>query len=100
MFAGDEAADAKVNNIIQHLSDKKTTITHGRHIGLAEAKKISGDHIVELEADQELQDLMLTVHHASIITLQATPCYKMMENHLGKGIHSDGTISPDPRIGR
>jgi hypothetical protein len=51
---------------------------------LAEAKTIFGDRVIELESDQKFQDLVLTVHHASVITLQATPCYKMVENHVGR----------------
>ena len=84
MFAGDAKSAAKINKIILHLTEKKTTRTHGRHIGLDEAKSIFGDHIIELEDDQRLQDLVLTIHHASVITLQATACYKMIENHAGK----------------
>jgi Serine dehydrogenase proteinase len=84
MLSGDPDADNKITRIIQHLTDSTTTMTHGRHIGLEEAKTIFGDYVVELEGDQRLQDLVLTVHHASIITLQATPCYKMVENHMGR----------------
>lgn len=84
MFSNDSEASEKIKNIIEHLTDSKKTKNHGRHISLNEAKNIFGDHIVELEGDQKLQDLVLTVHHASVITLQATNCYKMVENHLGK----------------
>jgi ClpP class serine protease len=84
MFNGDKEATKKIAKIIQHLTDKKTTIAHGRHIGLDEAKGVFGDRIVELEGDQKLQDLVLTVHHAAIITLQATSCYKMIENQDGR----------------
>lgn len=84
MFEGDKGATTQINNIINHLTEKKTTKTHGRHIGLEEAKGLFGDKIVELETDQKFQDLVLTVHHASIITLQATQCYKMIENHIGR----------------
>lgn len=84
MFDGEANAAQKVSKIIKHLTDKQTTKTHGRHIGLDEAKSIFGDKIVELETDQKLQDLVLTIHHASIITLQATGCYKMIENHTGR----------------
>ncbi len=84
MFGGEANSDQKVSKIIKHLTDKKTTKTHGRHIALDEARAIFGDKIIELETDQKLQDLVLTVHHASIITLQATGCYKMIENHTGR----------------
>ncbi len=84
MFRGDKQATKKVSKIIKHLTEKSTTKTHGRHIGLDEAKSIFGNKIIELEKDQTFQDLVLTVHHASIITLQATGCYKMIENHTGR----------------
>lgn len=84
MFAGDREAAAKIDRVIEHLTEKTSTITHGRHIALAEAKTIFGDHIVELEEDDKLQDMVLTVHHACIITLQATSCYKMIENHADR----------------
>ena len=84
MFAGSKAATPKINKIISHLTEKQTTITHGRHIGLEEAQTLFGDRIVTLESDQKLQDLVLTVHHASIVTLQATPAFKMIENHTGR----------------
>lgn len=84
MFEGDSKKDAKIKAIIKHLTDSKTTKTHGRHIALAEAKSIFGDKIEELEKEQKFQDAVLTVHHAASITLQATPCYKMIENHTGR----------------
>jgi len=84
MFDGDKSAKKKIDKIIKHLTDKKSTKTHGRHIGLDEAKEVFGDHIIELEKDQKFQDLVLTVHHASIITMQATQCYKMIENQTGR----------------
>ncbi len=84
MFQGDKSAKKKIDQIIRHLTDKESTKTHGRHISLDEAKSIFGDHIVELEGDQKFQDLVLTVHHAAIITLGATQCYKMIENQTGR----------------
>jgi hypothetical protein len=83
MFAGETNAKAKIKSIIEHLTDHKKTKNHGRHISVTEAKTIFGDKVEELEKDQILQDLVLTVHHAAVITLQATPCYKMIENDAG-----------------
>lgn len=84
MFKGEQGAAKKIKQIIDHLTDDKSTKNHGRHIALSEAKQIFGNHVVELEGDQKFQDLVLTVHHASIITLQATNCYKMIENQDGR----------------
>ena len=43
-----------------------------------------GLKIIRLEDDQKLQDLVLSVHHATSITFSATPAAKIIENHLGK----------------
>jgi hypothetical protein len=39
----------------------------------------------DLENDSDLQNAVLSVHHATLHTM-AGPCVKMTENHLGKGI--------------
>ncbi len=75
---------ARAKAIVGKLTEKKTTKTHGRHIGLAEAISILGDAVRPLEEDQRLQDAVLTVHHACLITLEATPCFKLIENHIGR----------------
>jgi polysaccharide deacetylase 2 family uncharacterized protein YibQ len=38
---------------------------------------------VSLEEEQRLQDAVLSVHHACIHTLTATPAVKIIENHMG-----------------
>ena len=76
---------AVADGIIDKLTEKKNTKFHGRHIGLDEASSIIGnDKIKKLEDDDKLQDAVLTVHHASIITMQATGCYKLIENQTGR----------------
>jgi len=42
-----------------------------------------GLNIEMLEEDPELQDAILTVHHACIHTLSSTGAYKIIENHVG-----------------
>lgn len=84
MFKNHRNKNQRVSKIIAHLSEKKTTMNHGRHIGLDEAKSLFGDKLVEIEGDNKLQDLILSIHHAAIITLHATDCYKIIENHAGR----------------
>ncbi|GAI15319.1 unnamed protein product, partial [marine sediment metagenome] len=40
--------------------------------------------IGNLEDDQDLQDLVLSVFHTTTHTFNATPAVKIIENHLGK----------------
>ncbi len=55
---------------------------HGRHIHSEQCKKI-GLKIKDFEKDQGMQDLILSVHHAFMITLAETPAAKIIENHNG-----------------
>lgn len=85
MLAGRANNDRLAADIVDKLTEKKNTKFHGRHIGLDEAISIIGEaNIRKLEDDQRLQDLVLTVHHATVITMQATGCYKIVENQAGR----------------
>lgn len=44
----------------------------------------AGLKITEMEEDQELQDIVLSVHHASALTVANTPVVKITENQDGK----------------
>lgn len=76
-------------SIAQNIVSKLTKIGHGighdRHINKDEAKGI-GLTVEDLEDNQNLQDLILTVHHAFIHTFSNGPILKGIENHEGIGI--------------
>ncbi len=82
MFFNDKKTDIK--KIVDKLSDYKQMKTHFRHIGLNEAQKI-GLKISQIEHDNELQDIVLAIHHACIHTLNSTPAIKIIENQNGIG---------------
>src|SRR5574337_299661 len=82
MFGEDPNAKQKAASIVEHLTDFTGNKTHNRHIPVEECEKI-GLNIERLEADQRLQELLLTVHHCFMHSLMNTPSYKMIENHLG-----------------
>ena len=85
MFLGEPNAEDKSKNIVSQLNNHLDTKSHARHIHIDDAVKM-GLKIIELEADQRLQDLVLTVHHAYMHTLSFTPAIKVIENHNGKAI--------------
>ena len=60
--------------------------THGRPISAALARG-QGLKIVPLEDDQLLQDKMLSVYHAVMLTFEKTNCVKIIESHEGKGFY-------------
>lgn len=66
------------------LADAKEHKTHGRPIS-AELAKAKGLNVTALESDQHLQDYVLSVFHATMVTFERTPCVKVFENQLGKG---------------
>jgi len=79
MFAGDPDAVRKINSILTELADHALTKSHARHLSAKKCMDI-GLKIVQLESDQELQDHVLSLHHACIHTLAATPAFKIIEN--------------------
>jgi hypothetical protein len=82
MFNGEDNAEQKANKIVLDLGDHILTKSHNRHISIDRAKEL-GLKVLALEDDDDLQEAVLTVHHACIQTLSATPAYKLIENHRG-----------------
>ena len=82
MFADTGEHEGKAENVATKLSDHSLFKSHGRHIGIVEAKNL-GLRIQSLEKDQRLQDLVLSVFHSTTQTFDATPAVKIIENHLG-----------------
>jgi ATP-dependent protease ClpP protease subunit len=82
MFLGDPDADKKAATIISELGNLSLTKSHARHLSASKCKAI-GLHIIDLENDQDLQEKVLSVHHACIHTLSSTPAFKLIENQNG-----------------
>ena len=57
--------------------------SHGRHIERAKLKD-QGLRVEDLERDHELQDLSLSVFHATTHIFLRTPMIKIIENHRGR----------------
>ena len=94
MFKGDSEGCKKAQQIADYLSQADEHKTHGRPLGL-EALIEQGLKIIKLEEDQELQEKVLSVFHAATLTFRITPCIKIIENHLGKGVFTQSV--PPPR---
>jgi len=85
MFANDEDGAARAKVVADWLGDAKEHKTHGRPLGIAQALD-KGLKVEPLEADQELQELVMSVFHASMVTFLVTDCVKMVENQNGRGV--------------
>lgn len=79
MFAGDADAAAKAKVIVAELGSPQIQKVHDRHVPATKAQAL-GIKVELLEDAKELQDAVLTVHHAFIHTLTATPACKIIEN--------------------
>jgi ATP-dependent protease ClpP protease subunit len=77
-----EGSPTKAKKILKEFSDHKMNKSHARHISKDKCKEI-GLSIVDMEADNELQDLILTVHHSFMHTFTNSMAVKVVENHLG-----------------
>ena len=82
MFGNEDKKDAKkkVSKIVKTLNANNKS--HSRHF-TSDACKQLGLNIVNLEDNQELQELVLSLHHSFIITIDATPATKIIENQNG-----------------
>lgn len=82
MLSAEQDKEPKADKIIKELGDHALNKSHARHLSMEKCKEL-GLKIIELESDHELQDAVLSVHHACIHTLSATNAYKLIENQNG-----------------
>lgn len=73
---------SKVEEIMKVFADHKKQKSHSRHISKKECEDI-GLNIISLEDHQDLQDAVLTTHHAFMHTFSNTLAVKIIENQLG-----------------
>lgn len=83
MFKGDPDAIVKAFDIASWLASHSEFKSHGRHIPRSKLES-KGLKIEHLEDDQTMQDLFLSVFHATTHTFDGTPAVKIIENHRGK----------------
>lgn len=80
MFAGAADAAAKATTAADWFGDAKTLLSHGRPVRRDEAREHEID-VKDLEDDGELQDAVLSVHHAALISMATIPIVKLIENN-------------------
>lgn len=79
-----------VEDIVKYLSSHNKTFSHQKHLHIAELKRL-GLNITALESYskdpredcKDLQDCVLTLHHAYMQTMSASNVMKIVENHQG-----------------
>lgn len=82
MFEGEADAQVKAECVVQGLSDVDANRSHDRHIHIDKCEDL-GLKIERLEDDQELQEVVLTVHHCYMHSLTVSSAAKIVENQNG-----------------
>ena len=109
MFNNDDAAEKNAESVAKWFSGHSNFKSHSRHLSRDELKE-QGLNITFLEDDEKLQDLSLSVFHATTHTFSGTAVVKIVENHTGRafikqhqqmpamptGFPPDLLINPDP----
>jgi len=96
MFKDEARPNRKINRIIKELGDHALTKSHARHLSMKKCQEI-GLRVIPLEDDAALQDAVLSVHHACMLTFNATPAVKLIENHCGGAFIQQAAIIQSQR---
>lgn len=78
-----DAAQNLIDGIFEKLGSNSETKMHARHISKQYAIDC-GLNVFDLEKDQKLQEAVLSLHHACILTFEQSPATKIIENQNGK----------------
>lgn len=73
---------SKRKEILKAFNNNDTTKVHSRHISKEKCKEV-GLKIIDMEDDQHLQDMILSLHHCYMIYLEQTVVTKIVENNIG-----------------
>lgn len=83
MFASEQDPGRAADRVVRYFASFNIHRSHSLGISRDQARA-KGVVIDDLEADDPLQDAVLSVHHATIITLTMSAAVKIIENHLGR----------------
>jgi hypothetical protein len=89
-------SDVTATAVADWLADGKVHLSHSRAITREDLKE-RGVPVVELESDPALQDAVLSVHHATLLTFAGTPVTKIVENNLGRSWIQHAMVQGHPQ---
>jgi hypothetical protein len=89
MFAGEADGLQKATDISTWMSAHNDHGRHSRHIS-RQVVESKGLKVKYLEDDQVLQDLVLSIFHATTHTFTMAGTFKIIENHIGKAYIKNG----------
>ncbi len=94
MFNQLDDRSEKAELVATWLADHQEFKSHSRHI----SRDVIEEHlkVCRLEDDEKLQDLSLSVFHATTHTFTSTSAAKIVENHTGRAFIKHHVVSPRP----
>ncbi len=95
MFRGRPDAATLASAAADYFADDRIHVSHSRGI-YRDVLRDLGLLVEDLEDDAGLQDAVLSVHHATMITLTGTPSAKIIENHLGRAYVNASSVMTIP----
>ncbi|MCH5305626.1 MAG: hypothetical protein J1E79_04020 [Rikenella sp.] len=84
ILSANQFADAVKQKIKETFTDNSVSKIHNRHIDREQCKSV-GLNIEDLEEDQDMQDLILGIHHCCMILSENCTVVKIVENNIGGG---------------
>ena len=83
MLAGSPNVQSEAKKIAEWFTTYANFGSHGERVGRETTREL-GVEVQDLEEDGELQDALLSVHHATMHTFSQTNAMKIIENHHGR----------------
>jgi ClpP class serine protease len=83
MFAKLNDREAATARVLEEFGDHALTKSHSRHLSVDKCSELLDVIKLEDPGNEQLQDAVLTLHHACIHTLTQTPATKIIENQMG-----------------
>lgn len=88
MFADEPDSSVKVKKIVTSLNEHSRSKAHARHYNIDSVREM-GLNVAALESNQDLQNAVLSLHHAIMITFQQTTVSKLIESESSSYLVSD-----------
>lgn len=97
MFDGLDDCEERAQSVSDWLAGHDNFKSHSRHIPRDEAEK-RRLAVYRLETDEVLQDLALSVFHATTHTFSGTPAVKIVESHTGRAFVKQHVVQAVPAV--
>jgi hypothetical protein len=96
MLIGTADAAERKKTILKEFGSHSLSLDHGRHFNFEKVKSV-GVSVARLEDTPDLQDALLSVHHAFTVTLMQSAATSIIENHVGVAFVNQAVVQMAPQ---